>query len=88
MAFPQWKPQNWRRWKEARCPRPTAPDRRPPAGRAATRGTLAGLLASAQSTGLIGKGEPAKMARQFLGLLWESLMVRLLLGGAATPAPA
>ena len=50
------------------------------AGPAATRGTLAGLLASAQSTGLIGSGEPAEMARQFLGLLWEVLMVGLLLG--------
>ena len=58
------------------------------AGRAATRGTLAGLCASAQSTGLIGAGKPEEMARQFLGLLWEDLMVGLLLGVAATPAPA
>jgi AcrR family transcriptional regulator len=58
------------------------------AGPAATRGTLAGLLANAQSTGLIGKGEPAEMARLFLGLLWEVMMVGLLLGVAATPAPA
>jgi AcrR family transcriptional regulator len=58
------------------------------AGRAATRGTLADLFASAQSTGLIGPGEPGEMARQYLGLLWEGLMVGLLLGIAATPAPA
>jgi AcrR family transcriptional regulator len=58
------------------------------AGRDATRGTLAELLASAQSTGLIGPGEPAVMAAQYLGLLWESLMVGLLLGVAATPKPA
>jgi hypothetical protein len=28
------------------------------------------------------------MARQFLGLLWEVLMVGLLLGVTVTPAPA
>jgi AcrR family transcriptional regulator len=58
------------------------------AGRDATRGALAELLASAQSTGLIGPGEPAAMAAQYLGLLWEGLMVGLLLGVAATPKPA
>jgi hypothetical protein len=57
-------------------------------GREATRRALAELLASAQSTGLIGPGEPAEMAMQFLGLLWEGLMVGLLLGVAATPEPA
>ena len=58
------------------------------AGRDATRGALAELLASAQSTGLIGQGEPNEMAWQYLGLLWEGLMVGLLLGVAATPEPA
>jgi AcrR family transcriptional regulator len=58
------------------------------AGRAATRGALAELLASAQSTGLIGTGEPVEMATQYLGLLWEGLMVGLLLGVEATPEPA
>jgi AcrR family transcriptional regulator len=58
------------------------------AGRDATRGALAELLASAQSTGLIGPGEPTEMAWQYLGLLWEGLMVGLLLGVAATPKPA
>jgi AcrR family transcriptional regulator len=58
------------------------------AGRDATRRALAEILASAQSTGLIGPGEPAEMAMQFLGLLWEGLMVGLLLGVAATPDPA
>jgi AcrR family transcriptional regulator len=57
-------------------------------GRDAARRALAELLASAQSTGLIGPGEPAEMAMQFLGLLWEGLMVGLLLGVAATPEPA
>jgi AcrR family transcriptional regulator len=58
------------------------------AGRDATRGALAELLASAQSSGLIGSGEPTEMATQYLGLLWEGLMVGLLLGVAATPEPA
>jgi hypothetical protein len=48
------------------------------AGREATRGALAELLANAQSSGLIGSGEPTEMAAQYLGLLWEGLMVGLL----------
>ena len=58
------------------------------AGRDAIRRALAELLASAQSTGLIGPGEPAEMAMQFLGLVWEGLMIGLLLGVAARPEPA
>jgi AcrR family transcriptional regulator len=58
------------------------------AGRGATRGALAELLATAQSNGVIGSGEPIEMATQYLGLLWEDLMVGLLLGVAATPEPA
>ena len=57
------------------------------AGREAARCALAGLLASAQSAGLIGRGEPAEMAMQYLGLVWDGLMVSLLLGVAPTPAP-
>lgn len=58
------------------------------AGREAARGALAELLATAQSTGLIEPGEPEEIATQYLGLLWEGLMVGLLLGVAATPGPA
>ncbi|MGC1889663.1 MAG: TetR/AcrR family transcriptional regulator [Stellaceae bacterium] len=58
------------------------------AGRDAARRALTELLASAQSNGLIGPGEPAEMATQYLGLLWEGLMVGLLLGVAARPEPA
>jgi len=58
------------------------------AGRDATRGALAELLAKAQSNGVIGSGEPIEMATQYLGLLWEGLMVGLLLGVAASPKPA
>jgi AcrR family transcriptional regulator len=57
------------------------------AGRDATRSALAELLANAQSIGLIGPGAPVEMATQYLGLLWENLMVGLLLGVAATPEP-
>jgi AcrR family transcriptional regulator len=58
------------------------------AGRDATHSALAELLANAQSIGLIGPGEPREMAAQYLGLLWENLMVGLLLGVAAPPEPA
>src|SRR6201987_208110 len=58
------------------------------AGRGAARHALTELLANAQSTGLVGPGEPAEMAIQYLGLLWEDLMVGLLLGVAARPEPA
>jgi AcrR family transcriptional regulator len=58
------------------------------AGRDATRGALARLFTSAQSAGLIGPGEPTEMATQYLGLVWEGLMVGLLLGVTATPDPA
>ena len=58
------------------------------AGRNAIRGVLAQLLSTAQATGLIGAEEPTQLAAQFLGLVWEDLMVGLLLGVAATPEPA
>jgi len=58
------------------------------AGRSATRAALAGLLATAQSAGLIGGGNPTEMAMQYLGLLWEGLMVGLLLGTAKRPGRA
>jgi AcrR family transcriptional regulator len=57
------------------------------AGRDATRGAVAELLANAQSAGLIGSGEPIEMAAQYQGLVWEGLMVSLLLGVAETPKP-
>jgi AcrR family transcriptional regulator len=58
------------------------------AGRNAARDALAELLGDAQSTGLIGRGEPSDMAWQYLGLLWEGLIVGLLLGVAAAPDEA
>jgi len=56
-------------------------------GRDAARAALAGLLAEAQAAGLIGPGAPVAMARQYLALLWEDLMVELLLRVADPPAP-
>ncbi|MBV9585497.1 MAG: TetR/AcrR family transcriptional regulator C-terminal domain-containing protein, partial [Alphaproteobacteria bacterium] len=58
------------------------------AGRDAARAALAGLLANAQAAGLIGSGNPTEMAMQYLGLLWEGLMVGLLLRVAKRPGPA
>jgi AcrR family transcriptional regulator len=55
------------------------------AGRGGARRALAKLLANAQSSGLLGPGDPTEMAAQYFGLLWEGLMVGLLLG--VTPAP-
>jgi hypothetical protein len=57
-------------------------------GREATRGALAELLSGTQSTGLIGGGDAMEMASQYLGLVWEGLMVGLLLGVATTPGQA
>jgi AcrR family transcriptional regulator len=57
------------------------------AGRVGARRALAGLLAGAQSSGLLGPGDPAEMATQFFGLLWEGLLVGLLLGVDQAPAP-
>jgi AcrR family transcriptional regulator len=57
-------------------------------GRDAARGALTELLGRAQSSGLIVPGEPTELATQYLGLLWEGLMVGLLLGVAETPTLA
>jgi len=55
------------------------------AGRNPSRSTLTDLFASAQTARLIGAGDPSEMATQYLGFLWEDLMVSLLLGLARTP---
>ena len=54
-------------------------------GRHAARETLTALFRSAQAVRVIGAGEPSEMATQYLGLLWEDLMVNLLLGLAPRP---
>jgi AcrR family transcriptional regulator len=58
------------------------------AGRDATRKAVAELLANAQTAGLIGRGDSSEMAAQYLGLLWENLLVGLLLGVAPSPGRA
>jgi AcrR family transcriptional regulator len=58
------------------------------AGREPTRRSLAELLANAQAAGLIGPADPMAMATQYLGLVWEGLMVGLLLGVELPPEPA
>jgi AcrR family transcriptional regulator len=58
------------------------------AGRGRARDTLAQLLANAQSSGLLGPGDPVEMTAQYFGLLWEGLQVGLLLGVAPAPGPA
>ncbi len=58
------------------------------AGRKANRAALAGLLGEAQSRSLLGRGDPGEIAAQFLGLLWDDLLVRLMLGVVEPPAAA
>ncbi len=55
------------------------------AGRNPSRDALTDLFASAQSARVIGAGDPSEMATEYLGLLWEGLMVSLLLGLVRTP---
>jgi len=54
-------------------------------GRDAALTAIADLLARAQSAGLIGAEDPAEMAQQYVALLGEDLMLRLILGAADPP---
>lgn len=56
-------------------------------GRGASRAALAQTLAQAQADGLIGAGEPARMAVDFFALLWGDLLLQLLLRVADPPKP-
>jgi AcrR family transcriptional regulator len=58
------------------------------ASRSVNRNALAGLLAQAQATGILGHGDPQQMMEEFFALLWGDLMVGRLLGVAASPNPA
>lgn len=53
-------------------------------GRETSRAALRGIMARAQTSGLL-KGRPAELADQFGGLLWGNLMVSLLLGVVERP---
>jgi AcrR family transcriptional regulator len=57
-------------------------------GRQTALAALRGMLEQAQSAGLLDATDPRRMATQFVGLLWEDLMVSLTLGVAARPDPA
>jgi AcrR family transcriptional regulator len=52
-----------------------------------TRVALRGIMARAQSSGLLG-GHPHAMAEHFAGLLWGNLLLRLLLRIAEQPPPS
>jgi AcrR family transcriptional regulator len=58
------------------------------AGRDPPQQALIRCLARAQSAGLIGDGEPARLAGEFSALLWGDLMMRLMLRVAETPGEA
>jgi AcrR family transcriptional regulator len=55
--------------------------------REANQGAVRGILAQAQSFGLL-NGDPAGMAEQFAGLLWGNLLIGLLLCVAEQPGAA
>lgn len=54
-------------------------------GREPNRRALAALFQRAQAAGLVGAGDPFRMAGQFYALLWGDLMLRLLLGVERRP---
>jgi AcrR family transcriptional regulator len=57
------------------------------AGRETSRTALIGLLKHAQSSGLIGAGDPAAMASEFFALLTGDLLLRLILRVTDPPTP-
>jgi AcrR family transcriptional regulator len=57
------------------------------AGRETNRAALIGLLRDAQSTGLLGTGDPSIMASEYFGLLMGDLLLRLVLRVIDPPAP-
>jgi AcrR family transcriptional regulator len=57
-------------------------------GREANHAALGAWLAGVQAQGLIGAGDPAAMAAQFLAMLWGGLLIQLLLRVRDAPASA
>lgn len=55
-------------------------------GRSRGRSALANLIGRAQAKGLLGKGQAEDLARDYLGLLWQDLLVGLLLDVAKPPS--
>jgi hypothetical protein len=56
-------------------------------GREANHVALGAWLASVQTQGLIGAGDPAVMAAHFLAVLWGGLLIQLLLRVRDAPTP-
>jgi AcrR family transcriptional regulator len=56
-------------------------------GREPSLGALRDILEQGRSAHLLGGADTAQMAKQFIGLLWEDLMVGLILGIAPRPGP-
>jgi AcrR family transcriptional regulator len=56
-------------------------------GRQASLAPLRGMLEQAQAAALLDASDPARMVSQFIGLLWEDLMIRLMLGVTGRPDP-
>jgi len=56
-------------------------------GRQTVRGVVQGIVAQAQSDGLLGPRDVAHSSAQFLSLLWGDLMVSVLLRVRDTPGP-
>jgi AcrR family transcriptional regulator len=57
-------------------------------GRKTVRGVVEGIIAQAQSDGLLEPEDPAQLSAQFLALLWGDLMVSVLLRVRDAPGPA
>ena len=56
-------------------------------GREANHAALSAWLASVQALGLVGAGDPAAMAADFLAMLWGGLLIQLLLRVCDAPTP-
>jgi AcrR family transcriptional regulator len=56
-------------------------------GREANHAVLGAWLAGVQAQGLVGAGDPAAMAAQFLAMLWGGLLIQLLLRVRDAPTP-
>jgi AcrR family transcriptional regulator len=56
-------------------------------GRQTVRGFVEGIVAQAQSDGLLGPGNPTHLSAQFLSLLWGDLMMSVLLRVRDAPGP-
>src|SRR5262249_24505870 len=54
-------------------------------GREATSRTVSEFVREAQAAGLLGKGDPSTIARQFMSLLWAGTMLALLLRAEQAP---